>query len=67
MVIIQIQVGKHIVDDVLIHGKTSVNIITQNLRTKLGLPKPIPIPYHLRMANESMTRPLRIIINLKIH
>jgi hypothetical protein len=31
MAIIQIQVGKNIVEDVLIDGGTSVNIITKNL------------------------------------
>jgi len=45
MVVIQIQVRKNIVGGVLLDGKTSVNIIT-----KLGLPKPRPIPYHLKMA-----------------
>jgi hypothetical protein len=67
MVAIQVQVGKNIVEDVLIDGGTSVNIITKNLRTKLSLPKPKPTPYHLKMANQNMTRPLGIIRNLKIH
>jgi hypothetical protein len=44
-----------------------VNIITKNFRTKLGLPKLKPTPYHLKMANQSMNRPLKIIKNLKIH
>jgi len=48
-------------------GGVSVNIIIKNLKTKLGLPKPRPPPYHFKMANYSMTRPLGIIINLKIH
>jgi hypothetical protein len=51
----------------LIDGGTSVNIITKNLRTKLGLPKPRPVPYHLRMADQSMIKLLGIIRNLKIH
>jgi hypothetical protein len=51
MAIIQVQVGKNIVEDVLIDGGTSVNIIINNLKTKLGLPKPIPTPYHLRIAD----------------
>jgi hypothetical protein len=51
MAVIQVQVGKNIVEDVLIDGGTSVNIITKNLKTKLGLPKPRPFPYHLRMAD----------------
>jgi hypothetical protein len=51
MLIIQVQVRKNIVKDVLKDGKTSVNIITKNARTKLSLPKPKPTPYHLTMAN----------------
>ncbi len=51
MAIIKVQVGKNIVEDVLIDGGASVKIIIGNFITKLGLPKPIPIPYHLKMAN----------------
>jgi hypothetical protein len=38
MVVIQIQVGKNIVEDFLLDGRANVNIIIENLRTKLGLP-----------------------------
>jgi len=65
--VIHIQVGNNIIEDILIDGRSSVNIITENLRTKLNLPKLRPVPYCLRMANHSMTKPLGIIINLKIH
>jgi hypothetical protein len=51
MAIIQIQVGKNIVKDVLIDERASVNIITKNLITKLGLPKLKPAPYHFIKAN----------------
>jgi hypothetical protein len=67
MAVIQVQVGKNIVEDVLIAGGASVNIIIKNLRTKLSLPKPRPVTYYLKMANQTMTRPLGIIKNLKIH
>ncbi len=67
MAIIQIQVGKNIVVDVLIDGRASVNIIIENLETKLGLSKLRLVPYHLIMVNQSMTKPLRIIRNLNIH
>ncbi len=67
MTIIQVQVGKNIVEDGLIDGGTSVNIKTNNFKTKSSLPKPILTPYHLRMADQSMTRSLGIIRNLKIH
>ncbi len=51
----------------MIDGGASVNIITENLKTKLGLPKPRLAPYNLIMVDQSMTRPLGIIKNLKIH
>jgi len=44
-------VGKNIVEDVLIDGGAKVNTIIENLKKKLGLPKPKPAPYHLRMTN----------------
>jgi hypothetical protein len=53
MAVIQVQVGKNIVEDVLIDGGANVNIITKNLITKLGLPKLGPTPYHLRMADRA--------------
>ncbi len=67
MVVIQIQVGKNIVEDVLLDGRASVNIIIKNLIIKLGLPKPRLVPYHLRMVDQSMTKPIGIMKNLKIH
>jgi hypothetical protein len=42
----------------LLDGGANVNIIIENLITKLSLPKPKPTPYHLKMANQSMTKPL---------
>jgi hypothetical protein len=44
-----------------------VNIMREILITKLGLLKPRLAPYHLRMADQNMIRPLGIIRNLKIH
>jgi len=51
MAVIQVLVGKNIVQDVLIDGGASVNVIIKNLITKLGLPKPRLAPYHLKTAN----------------
>jgi hypothetical protein len=67
MAVIQVQVRKNIVENVLIDGGPSVNIVTKNLITKLNLPKPRPTPYHFKMVDQSMTKLLRIIRNLKIH
>jgi hypothetical protein len=44
MIVIQIQVRKNIVEDVLLDGGVNVNIITKNFITKLSLPKPRPAP-----------------------
>jgi len=67
MAIIQVQVGKNIVEDVLLDGGASVNIVTKYLKTKLGLPKPRPFPYHFKMVDQNMTKLLIIIKNLNIH
>jgi hypothetical protein len=42
MVIIQVQVGKNIIEDFLSNGAVNVNIVIKNLITKLDLPKPRP-------------------------
>jgi hypothetical protein len=51
----------------LIDGGISVSIITKNFIIKLGLPKLRSAPYHLKMVDQNMTKPLRIIGSLKIH
>ncbi len=65
MVVIQVQVWKNTIEDVLLNGRANVNIITKNLITKLGLPKPILVHTTLN-GILGMTRPLGIIRNLKI-
>jgi hypothetical protein len=47
MAIIQIQVGKHIIDDIFLDGSFGVNIISKQLKNKVGLPEPKSIPYDL--------------------
>jgi hypothetical protein len=59
--------GRTLLEDVLIDEGAIVNIITQNLITKLSLPKLRLILYHLKMANQSMTRPFKIIKILRMH
>ncbi len=44
-----------------------MNIIIENLITKLILLKLMLVPYHLRMVDQNMTKPLGIIKILKIH
>jgi hypothetical protein len=44
MVVIQVQIGKNTIEDVLLDGGFGINIITKQLRLRLrlGLPKPKP-------------------------
>jgi len=51
MVVIQVHVGKKFMDDVLIGGGFKVNMIIENLKIQLSLPKPNPTPYILHMAD----------------
>jgi hypothetical protein len=51
---------------VLIDGGSKVNIIIVNLRIQLGFPKPNPAPYNLLMANQTITKQLGLIKDLKI-
>jgi hypothetical protein len=48
-------------------GVFGVNIITKQLRLKLGLPKPKPAPYNIRMINQITTKPKGLIKDLKIN
>ncbi len=66
MVVIQIQVGKNIIENVLLDGGASVNIITENLRKKLGLLKPKPTPYHLRMADQTISNETISLLNIEV-
>jgi len=50
-IIILVHVGKNIVEDVLLDGGSGVNIITKDLRRKLGLPISKPTPYTFRMVD----------------
>jgi hypothetical protein len=67
MAIIQVQIRKNIIEDVLLDGRSRVNIIIEQLRLRLGLPKPKPTPYNLRMANQTTTKPMGLIRDVKIY
>jgi len=51
MVIIQVHIKKNTIEDVLLDGGFGVNIITKQLKLRLGLPKPKPAPYNMKMAS----------------
>ncbi len=51
----------------LVDGDSGVSIITKQLRLKLGLLKPKLAPYNLRMADQTTTKPVGLIRDLKIY
>jgi hypothetical protein len=67
MAIFQVQIGKNTIEDVLLDGGSGKNIIIKQLRLKLRLPKPKPAPYNLRMVDQTTTKPVGLIKDLKIY
>jgi hypothetical protein len=67
MAVIQVQIGNNTIKDVLLDGGSGVNIITKQLRLRLGLPKPKLAPYNLRMADQTTTKPVGLIKDLNIY
>jgi len=67
MVIIQVQIGKNIIEDVLLSGGCGINIITEPLRLRLGFPKLKLVPYNLRMVDQTTIKPVGLIKDLKIY
>jgi hypothetical protein len=51
---------------VLLDGGFGINIIMEKLRVQLGLSKPKPALYNLRMVNQTIAKPLGLIKDLKI-
>ncbi len=51
MAVIQMHMGKNIVEDILLDGELGVNIIIEDLKEKLGLPILKPTPNTHSMAN----------------
>ncbi len=67
MGVIQVKIGKNTIEDVLLDGGSRVYIITKQLRLRLGLPKLKFAPYNLRMANQTTTKFVGLIRDLKIY
>ena len=67
MPVISICIGKNVVDDVLLDGGSGVKVITKEERRRLGLPKPSPAPFNLKMANETIAKPTGLLRDVKIH
>jgi hypothetical protein len=67
MAIIQVQIGKNIIEDVLLDERSGVNIITKQLRLRLGLPKSKPTPYNLKMVDQTTIKLVGLIRDMKIY
>ncbi len=51
----------------LLNGSFGVNIIIEQLKLRLGLPKPKLTPYNMRMVDQTTTKPVGLIRDLKIY
>ncbi len=51
----------------MLDGGFRVNIITEQLRLRLGLPKLKPTPYNLRMVDQTTTKPMGLIRDIHIY
>ncbi len=67
MVVIQVQIGKNTIEDLLMDGTFKINIITKQLKLNLGLSKPKPTTYNLRMADQPTTKLVWLIKDSKIY
>jgi hypothetical protein len=67
MPVISVSICKNMVDDILIEGGSGVNVITKDERWRLGLLKPSTTLFKLKMANNTIARPKKLIRDVKIH
>jgi hypothetical protein len=67
MAIIQVHIGKNNVEDVLLDCGSRNEIFIEQLKLRLGLLKPKPTPYNLMMANQTTTKLVGLIRDLKIY
>ena len=67
ILVISVSISKNIVDNVLLDGGSGVNVITKDERWRLGLSKPSPAPFNLKMANGTLAQPKGLIRDVKIH
>jgi len=52
---------------VLLDGGFGVNIIIKQMKLRLGFPNLKLAPYNMKMANQTTTKPMGLIRNLKIY
>jgi hypothetical protein len=66
MVVIQVQIGKNKIKNVLLDGGFRVNI-HETIEIEVRLLKPNLVPYNLRMAEQTTTKPMGLIRDMKIY
>jgi hypothetical protein len=65
--IIQVQINKNIIHDVLLNWGSKVNIIIEQLKARLRKPKPKLVLYNLWMGYQTTTKPIGLIKDLRIY
>ncbi len=65
MAMLEVYIGKNLVDVTMLDGGSSVNVIIERLRNHLGLLPPKSTLIHVKMANYSMNQPLGVVRNLE--
>ncbi len=66
MAIIDVQIYKNIIHDILLNRGSRVNIIIEKLKACLGLLKPQLAPYNLWMIDQMFTKLLQFIRDIQI-
>ena len=64
--VIHLQLGHHELTNVLVDGRSGVNVMSDHLRRHLGLPQPKTAKFILRMANDDPVTPLGILATVAI-
>jgi hypothetical protein len=55
------------IEDLLLDGGFGINIITKQLRLRLGLPEPKPAPYNLKTVDQTTIKLVGLIRDPKIY
>jgi len=66
MAMIHVQVDNNIVEDIILDGRSSVNIVMEELQKWLGFFSPKPTLYTLWMVDQTITKLVGLIKDLKI-
>jgi hypothetical protein len=67
MFVVQVSIGNCEIVDVLLDGRSKINIIFEHLQKKLGLKKLELAPFMVRMADQRKVQLVGLTCNLKIN